>query len=226
MGIKDRRHTQKGHVSAAALMLVVFFIAESAWIPSAHAFPLTVSRPSDLTQSEENSVASGLELTVQMNNFGDLNVEEVEDLYVVRDFREANFLEVFERLPSGGYGRILRYRGVTGAGRSVDLEFIYEDQSEVITMIDHRTGRFLRAYVSNAAKPSEDFYPENDWEERFGEMLASQGNPSKFVAPKAREIGGVWPRVVWNYRGIRAVSEFDVWMKRLVRGPPAGRPKL
>lgn len=224
MGIKDRRrHPQKGRSLVACLFLLAYFIAESAWIPSAYAFPFTASRPTDLTQSEESPVASGLELAAQINNFGGLNVEEVEDLYVVRDSNDPNFLEVFERLPSGGYGRILRYRGVTGAGRSVDLEFIYEDRNEVITMIDHRTGRFLRAYVSGATKPKEDLYPENNWKERFGEMLASQGNPLKFVAPEARQIGGVWPRAVWNYCGIRAVSEFDVWMKRLVRGPPAGR---
>jgi hypothetical protein len=68
--------------------------------------------------------------------------------YVFTREADPDYLTVFERLPEGGIGRLLWYRGKDAEGRPIDQEFYYERNEtageETVIILDHMKASFLR----------------------------------------------------------------------------------
>lgn len=151
-----------------------------------------------------------------------LQIEAADDLYVLRDPRDSDFLEVIERLPAGGFGRLLRYRGSVN-GRKVDLEFVFEDEEKRITILDHRAGRFYRTtFTGEIARPLSLLLPSPEERDLTLELIVHSIPSQKFLHILS-EI-----ETVSRTRGLKLYSVCDIfseqnfWMSRLLRGPPGG----
>jgi len=68
--------------------------------------------------------------------------------YVFTREEDPDYLAAFERLPQGGLGRLLWYRGNDPEGRPIDQEFYYEQDEktgeETVIVLDHIKASYLR----------------------------------------------------------------------------------
>ena len=250
--MKTRRFRGMFGLSLSVILLISFFIVETSFLPSGFSFsqPSEVSspvsplpaqaKPEEFTyvDSETRSYAvfagyGSFDLPVAMGRVQSdeegtylapsLQIEALDDLYVLRDPREGGFLEVIEKLPQGGFGRVLRYRGKIEGGRSVDLEFIYEDQEKRITVLDHQAGRFYRTtLVEGKSDPSPFLFPLPEEKDFNFELTADSVSPQKFLnsLSKTHSILTAYETRLYPVSDIS--SEQNSWMSRLLRGPPAG----
>lgn len=144
-----------------------------------------------------------------------------ESQYILTDPSDSNFLGVVERLPEGGFGRLLRYRGTVSGGRQADLEFIYEDRENQITILDYQSGRFFRTTFRAEEKPSQ-LFPAAEKENGPSGLNSTLSPQVKFVISRASHDYLSLPKSGGLLTLLHSTSGFDIWMKRLVRGPPMG----
>ncbi|GEM_PF-4938560 len=251
--MKTSRFRGKFGLSVSVTLLISFFIVETGFLPSAYCNvpdpSLSVSTPitqlaaqSPLNEftyvdTETNSYAvfgnpASSDVPVAMGSLESdrdaarlapsLRIEAFDDLYVLRDPRDPDFLEVIERLPEGGFGRILRYRGKAN-GRSVDLEFIYQDREKRITVLDHQAGRFYRTTLTEEeAKLFTLLFPFPEEKDFNFKLTANQVSSQKFLHSLSKIQAVLETHGSRLYSISDISSEEDSWMSRLLRGPPEG----
>lgn len=149
---------------------------EIAPAPLAHSAQPFASEP----QALKSKPALFLSMIVLGKFFQDL-----DDVYKMTDPKEPSYLKLIEKLPNGGLGRMLRYRGwVDQEEEWVDLEFIYEDREARLTILDYESGKFFKATFTK--KNEIFFYPvsSNNIKDFRKEGSGSPVSSSKFLAAK------------------------------------------
>ena len=151
-----------------------------------------------------------------------LQIETLGGIYVLRNPQNPYFLEVTERLPEGGFGRLLRYRSRSIQEKPVDLEFVYQDREKRLTILDYQANRFFQTTFASERKETPGFFPSGEKEANFAELIATPCSLSKFI-------GGNVPVTARNpfpafhvHSRSNFLSEEEIWSSRRVRGPPFG----
>ena len=207
---------------AAGLTVIFYVMVATSYIPNSIALPSIDAAVSSTVTPLNVAIPESLPLEMELVSEGHARVyQEVGDLYVVTDPNDPQYLKVIEKLPEGGMGRMLRYRGVMEDGNWVDLEFIYEDHDRTLTVLDYKAGLFYRSTFKG--KEAEPFavFPLKEIKDLTGDLTATQGSWIKFVSPKG-ETGSIEPEVAWLIPNRTILFEKDEWSKRKIRGPPAG----
>jgi hypothetical protein len=139
----------------------------------------------------------------------------MEEMYVITSPADPAFLEVVERFPGGGFGRLLRHRS-----DKVNLEFVYGDREGEVTILDHGAGLFYQiTFTEKETEPVSVKARTRSEVQR--PRLVAVGSQSPKVGMPASGFDSIpallFSRLVSSNEG---VSQKDVWMKRKVRGPP------
>lgn len=153
-------------------------------------------------------------------------IEALGELYLVKDLEDSSFLEVIERLPSGGFGRLLRYRGGMKENGWVDLEFIYEDQAQSVTLLDYVSGRFFKITLTEKKVAPSQLFPLKDEKGSAGELMAAPPDFFKVILSRHPLSGWILPVVEWPHFNFVRFSASDLWSRRHLRGPPEGGAAL
>lgn len=147
-------------------------------------------------------------------------IKTFNNFYAVSDPQNSDFVMVSERLPEGGFGRLLRYRGPGETGAWVDLEFIYQDRDDKVTILDYGKGKFYRTtFAKNSAEPPLMF-PLAGQNKIEGDLIATQTPSLKFIGPEKVNITPVHPSLNPLPLQFEISNGQDLWLTRLVRGPP------
>lgn len=147
-------------------------------------------------------------------------IDHLETLYILRAPSEGAYLNVIERLPEGGFGRLLRYRGIGQSGKWVDLEFIYDDAQDQLTILDRLEGQFFRTTftedrpVPTAVTPAAEKRQTPDFEATgpSGNKKSLLGNQPVLMDPQI-QVDRLHPQV----SGFRQNGSWLAWH---LRGPP------
>lgn len=135
--------------------------------------------------------------------------------YLLTDPSDSEFLQVMERLPRGGFGRLLRHRD-----QGIDLEFVYDDKSGEVTILDHLQGMFYRIEFKEKAEEPLAVTPSKEGEKSKQELVAVSGGSKKWVSVDSGFIG----HPTLTTHRIHSLNDFrteeDLWLNRKVRGPP------
>ena len=198
-----------------ALLIISIAIAQGAIIPSAQASFPAVSVPASETSPQAEGFGFGI-------YSGEGSIQDIGNLYVVTDANSPSFLKVIEKLPSGGFGRILRYRGWTRERGWTDLEFVYQDKENSVTLLDYASGKFFRTTFTGKRENPFSFFPSKDEKGWVGDWIAHQPVSSKFILTSREVRDWAFPKVHWLHSQSVGLSEEDVWSKRHARGPPQG----
>lgn len=204
---------------SALLLTASFLFSQTAVTSTAFAFSIPASQArSDASDQQEFSLLGNLEFPSVLG----WKIETLEDdLYLLTQPDNLSIFQVMERLPQGGFGRLLRYHGALADGRWIDLEFVYEDDQNRVTILDHMNGQFIRTTFTGERPDPASIFPQNSLM-LAGEWLATQVSSLKlFFAPS--EVS-VLP--LSTYQRLHSASDLqyqeDLWRNRLVRGPPLG----
>lgn len=149
-------------------------------------------------------------------------ITSLGNLYVVTDPDNPSFLKVIERLPSGGFGRILRYRGWMQEGKWLDLEFVYQDKENSVTILDYVSGKFFRTVFTEKRKHRSSVFPLSNQKGFTGDLTASQPSSSKFILMRQESQGRGLTEIHWLHTQIEGLSREELWSRRHTRGPPEG----
>ncbi|MBI2167561.1 MAG: hypothetical protein HYU34_04860 [Candidatus Omnitrophica bacterium] len=147
-------------------------------------------------------------------------IDHLETLYILRAPSEGAHLSVIERLPEGGFGRLLRYRGIGQSGQWVDLEFIYDDAQDQLTILDRLEGQFFRTTFAKGRPVPVAVTPATEKRQTpnlratgpSGNKKFSLGNQPVLIEPQI-QVGRLLPQV----SGFR---KSDAWLRWHLRGPP------
>ena len=174
---------------------------------------------STVTPSMIPNESVSFEIPAAMKMSGKI-VEAHGDLYVATDPDEGRFVKIVERLPKGGFGRALRYRGWGENRRWLDLEFIYQDRENIVTILDYGSGRFLRTTLSIKNGRLFCLLPLNDEKDFSKDSSASLSSAPKIFWRNQKSIAPV----LQEPQGVDSHKETFMgrsgWSKRLERGPP------
>ena len=149
-------------------------------------------------------------------------IQDIGNFYVVTDPGNPSFLEVVEKLPSGGFGRILRYRGWIEEGKWLDLEFVYQDKENSVTILDYVSGKFFRTVFTEKRKHRSSVFPLSHQKGFTGDLTASQPSSSKFIFMRQKSQGQGLTEIHWLHTQIEGLSREELWSRRHTRGPPEG----
>lgn len=216
---RRQRSARKGWGALSGFLILSLLFVQSSAIPTAHSSAAS-SMNIPLKEPSGEVVDFVFPLDLEEILSGTFKIEVLGDLYVATDPDDASFLEVMERLPSGGFGRILRYRGWCHEGKWVDLEFVYQDQENSVTILDYVSGRFFKTIFTEKRETQSSFIPQIDEKGFIGDLIAFQPSSSKFILSDQKSIGRSLPESQWLYSQWEGLSEKDTWSKRHVRGPP------
>jgi hypothetical protein len=231
---------RKSHV-IHAIVLLSFVAAQFSIAPFSFASP----EPVVLPLSHENSIQTGPQVFVDLEkkNFAVFDTSERLDVpsfigqaewkegreqfvatrkiarwndhYLLTNPSDSEFLQVMERLPRGGFGRLLRHRD-----QGIDLEFVYDDKSGEVTILDHLQGMFYRIEFKEKAEGPLAVAPSKEEEKRKQELVAISGSSNKWVVVDFGFIGhpALTTHRIHSVNDLR--SEQENWLNRKVRGPP------
>lgn len=150
-----------------------------------------------------------------------LRIDELSDIYVITKPGDPDFLQVSERLPQGGFGRLLRHRGWVESKNWVDLEFVYQDRENSLTILDYEAGRFYRMTFKEKNENLISFFPGQD-ENWLGDFVASSPFSSKQILFDNADSSKISPMIQRLYSQPEFLSGVEIWSKQKVRGPPVG----
>ncbi len=205
-------------------LIISLILVQSSITPVVHAsvIPLMNVSPRETSGEEQSGfAASGCEIDLS----GGLKIQDLGNLYVITNPYDSSFLEVIERLPSGGFGRILRYRGWFHEGRWIDLEFIYQDKEDSVTVLDYQKGRFFRTTLTQRPPNPSSLAPSLE-ANHFMAGWAVVSPTLKSPLGKENELFLISPQRERLHSQFEALLGDEVWMNRKVRGPPAGEATL
>ena len=151
-----------------------------------------------------------------------LQIDTTDNHYVFTQPDEPDFLKIVERLPEGGMGRLLRYQSLDENGRWLDLEFVYDDRGNELTILDHAAGRFYRATFKGEPVDPQSVSPRPRQERFTDEFKAAPISSPKFLGPNSWDLSFAFPKIQRVHSQCDLYNELIVWLNRLVRGPPVG----
>lgn len=216
-----QRSARKGWGRLSGFLILSLLFVQSSVIPTAYS-SLAPSINVPLREPSGEAVDFVFPLDLGEILSGAFKIEVLGDLYVATDPDDSSFLEVMERLPSGGFGRILRYRGWYHEEKWVDLEFVYQDQENSVTILDYVSGRFFRTTFTEKRENHSSFVPRIDEKGFIGDWMAYQPSSSKFtLLPQGFRREGL-TEIQWFHSQREGQSEEDLWSRRHTRGPPQG----
>ena len=148
-----------------------------------------------------------------------LSIQEFSQYYLLRSMTQGT-MSVIERLPEGGFGRLLRYQGPARQYGWVDLEFIYEDGTKQVTVLDHQKEAYFRTTFLEELHQPGAFSPDKD-PNRIEEMRATVNSGVKKLfwgkqnlhQPVLLPSFNLMPNLI-------GTSGIDAWISLLLRGPP------
>jgi len=141
--------------------------------------------------------------------------------YIFTNPNDPHFLSVSERLPEGGFGRLLRYRGTGGRGKSVDLEFVYEDRQGRVTLLDYQGGRFYQTDFSGLNETAQLFPVAKEVVKAF-ELNSTVSSYFRFLIPRNGDFFLDRFQADSIDSLVMPLNEQKAWYARLLRGPPTG----
>jgi hypothetical protein len=150
------------------------------------------------------------------------NIEASGNIFIFSDPQDEKYLLICEKLPAGGFGRILRYRGRLEDGGEANLEFIYDDKNHDLTLLDYSSGKFYSTTFSpdRVVPPSFSPFP---FENQINPEAVLAGAPTfKFPLFEAVAVTPVFVREIRIHSVSDLVNDQKEWTHRLVRGPPLG----
>ena len=148
------------------------------------------------------------------------------DFYTIKDPSEPMFLVVCERLPAGGFGRLLKYRGRLEDGTPVDLEFLYNDREGKLTVLDYNKGKFYRTTFAQDRVDPYSFNPLLNQDINRDKLMAIAASSVKFTFPRGFSAAPKSPKGLRIHSLFDRISDEKNWLTQLVRGPPAGELAL
>ncbi len=238
----------------AAILLVIFTVAQIAFVTPAYTFPGAQAVVSPVVNSLEMAPVTGKNqpftfvdsLGKSFAVFSDgeqvdvplflgrvewrdgrkqftatRKITPLEKLYVITNPLDSQFLQVLERLPGGGFGRLLRYRA-----DEIDLEFIYEDGSGSVTILDYRAGLFFRVEFSERTENSLSMTSPKDERVNVGKLVATVTPTTKVSFLSREEFSQPRGEGARLHSLIEMPSKESIWNARHLRGPPQGESKL
>jgi len=107
---------------------------------------------------------------------GTLKITTVDKSYVLTDPRNPEFVKVTEKLPGGGFGRLLRLQDA-----GIDLEFVYDDREGKVTVLDYQSGRFYRIQYTKKREEPFSVAPLKEKNDSQEKLAATVVNSPKFV---------------------------------------------
>jgi hypothetical protein len=140
--------------------------------------------------------------------------------YVFTQEGDPNYLLVRERLPEGGIGRILWYRGPDEAGRLMDQEYYY---GETLTIVDFKTRRFLKFELDQEPETETRWDPfQEPTSLDFAELLGLSPKSKEGFTPVGKSSTGIDPVRKESLRFTEELLPENLERMILrVRGPPA-----
>lgn len=200
--------------------LLIYTVVEACLVP-----PAFSSLPAQAPQSlPVTANSSAMESSYISMSVGDKLVQDLGGMYVLHKAQDPVFYQVYEKLPAGGFGRLLRYRGQIGNSHWIDLEFVYQDELNRFTVLDYGSGRFYRVTFHKKQTESSCLFPPKDEKGFTKDRCVPPAFSSKLILSD-----NVLPH--WALPEIHSVlidsiglTEQEMWSERLVRGPPAGEP--
>ena len=232
------------------MLLVSFSLAQACFIPTSLALPApspkappsqfefdAESKKFTVVDAEKNSFAifNGNEkdgipavfgIVKEENGKRELiatrEIKSLDDLYVFLDPKDSAFLEVTEKLPGGGFGRLLRYRGSLADGSKVDFEFVYQDHESRILILDYLRERFFQTTLTEGRPDPLSVFPHPFGKELNEDWVAVVAPSLKFVGSKSLLFGAFFPGSHRIYSQSEVRYAEDLWTSRHVRGPPVG----
>jgi hypothetical protein len=144
------------------------------------------------------------------------------DVFIFTDPQDERFLLICEKLPAGGFGRLLRYRGRIENGEETDLEFSYEDKDQEITLLDYSTGKFYRTTFSPDRVIPSSIFPFPLGNQINSEAILTAAPALKFPLLEAVAVTPVFVKEIRIHSVSDRVNDQLAWTHRLVRGPPVG----
>jgi hypothetical protein len=140
--------------------------------------------------------------------------------YVLTNPQDESFLQVIERLPEGGFGRLLRHTGRSSDGSRIDLEFVYEDRMDRMTILDYVARQFYEITFDGEKELPPSFKPVNVF--KSGRGILSVPVSGHKLRPSGRSSH---LDVLNTLSRLPAVAERvnaeERWQARQLRGPPA-----
>jgi len=140
--------------------------------------------------------------------------------YLLSKQSDPLFYQVYEKLPAGGFGRLLRYRGMSEDARWIDLEFVYQDQHRSLTILDYGSGRFFRVTFNEKLPESSCLFPSEDGKGLNKDLCSAPSYSQKWVLSGQAVPGWALPEIHRILSESTARTEKENWSSRLVRGPP------
>ncbi|GEM_PF-3054653 len=200
------------------LTLIIYTLVQGCFVPASTSWAAqaSASLPS----------AGGPTPTVLFTNIplGDKTVQDLGDTYLLSKSHDPLFFQAYEKLPAGGFGRLLRYREALGGGGQVDLEFVYQDKLQSLTILDYGSGRFFRITFHPDEKESFCLFPSNDKLDLTKDPSTAPSFSSKWALSNQRVPGWALPEVHRVLSHPTSPTEQESWSRRLVRGPPGEVP--
>ena len=144
-----------------------------------------------------------------------------DDLYIFKNPIDPLFLEVMEKLPNGGFGRLLRFRGFGPSGQWMDMEYVYQDNRNGLIILDHEAGKFYQTILKDKRPVSRTLFPvhQNDVSKGQATFESSLIN---FILAQRINMSHFSPLVQRLLSRRNGLSQEEIWSNRLVRGPPPG----
>lgn len=220
----DTHHKITRARTIGAFLIVSFVFVQGFIIPSAQASLSLVGVPPSKSLPTKTASLGAFHLDAGV--LSHLTIHESGDLYVLTDPEDPSFLEVIEKLPSGGFGRILRYRGWTEERGWIDLEFVYQDKENTLTILDYVSGKFFRTTFTGKREDPFSFFPLTNEKSLLGDLIAYQPSSSKWAFSHSESQQWTLNEIHWLHNQVQGLSEEDLWSRRHTRGPPQEGPAL
>jgi len=154
-------------------------------------------------------------------NLGNKIVQDLGDVYLLKNTNETHFYQVYEKLPAGGFGRLLRYRGLNESGRWIDLEYVYEDSLNRLTVLDYASGRFYRITFQKNQTESSCLFPLKDEKGFNKDLYEAPHATSKLIYSNIALTKWALPEISQIFSTSAGLTGEDIWSQHLLRGPPA-----
>ncbi len=103
-------------------------------------------------------------------------ITAAENLYLLTDPGDENFLQVMERLPEGGFGRLLKHRDA-----GIDLEFVYNDELGEVTILDYTIGLYYRVTHQEKREVPVSVAPSKEDQVTRADLAATVVSSPKFT---------------------------------------------
>lgn len=198
--------------------LLIYTVVEACFIPPGFSLPSALAPeavPSSVSSPAQNPLFNSIDL-------GDKLVQDLGKMYVLNKANDPVFYQVYEKLPAGGFGRLLRYRGQIGNANWVDLEFVYQDELDRLTILDYGSGSFYRITFHKKQAEAVCLFPTKDEKGFTKDRCTPPAFSSNLILSNIALPHWSLPEIHGTFSEAIGLTEKETWSERLVRGPPDG----